>query len=366
MTRYEQVLGALRATRRRWLVTGGAGFIGSHLTELLLRVGQDVVVLDDFSTGSEANLEAVQRAVGASAARRLAVRFGDIRRPEACREATRDADVVLHQAARGSVPRSIEHPADTHEVNVTGFVNVVDAARSAGVRRVVYASSSSVYGDHPALPKVEETVGRPLSPYAASKRCDEVYAAAFATCYGLELVGLRYFNVFGPRQRPDGPYAAVIPRWFAALLQGGQVEIYGDGETSRDFCYVANVVQANVLAATTERAEALGRVYNVALGRRTTLSELYALIRAHAARVAPRCAGQPPVHRPFRPGDVRHSLADVSKATALLGYEPTHGLAGGLCEAAAWYAEEALRAGAGRPRAGPQAAARGHVRDGGA
>jgi UDP-N-acetylglucosamine 4-epimerase len=235
------------------------------------------------------------------------------------------------------VPRSIANPLQTHEVNVSGFLQVVEAARGAGVRRLVYASSSSVYGDHPALPKSEDVVGQPLSPYAASKRCDELYARAFASCYGLELVGLRYFNVFGPRQDPEGPYAAVIPRWFAAFLRGAPVEINGDGETSRDFCYVANVVQANILAATTPRPEALGRVYNVALGNRTTLNELFALIRQEVAAVRPEAAAVAPAYRAFRAGDVRHSLADIASARDLLGYAPTHAVRDGMREAAAWY-----------------------------
>jgi UDP-N-acetylglucosamine 4-epimerase len=335
---YARAVADLRAAPRRWLVTGGAGFIGSHLVEVLLGHGQEVVVLDDFSTGREENLEAVRRAVGGAAARALRVVRGDIRDPDACLAAARGAQVVLHQAALGSVPRSIARPVPTHEVNVSGFLNVLQAARAAGVPRVVYASSSSVYGDHPALPKREGETGRPLSPYAASKRCDELYGQAFATCYGLELVGLRYFNVFGPRQDPEGPYAAVMPRWFAALLRGTPVTINGDGETSRDFCYVANAVQANLLAATTTRADALGEVYNVACGARTTLGELFALVRDEVARLRPEAARARPVHADFRPGDVRHSLADVAKASALLGYRPTHSVAQGLAEAAAWYA----------------------------
>ncbi|WP_242393681.1 SDR family oxidoreductase [Anaeromyxobacter oryzisoli] len=343
MTRYEQVREALRAAPRRWLVTGGAGFIGSHLVETLLRLGQRVVVLDDFSTGRRENLEDVRRAVGPAAAEALTVIEGDLRDPAACAAAVDGAAVVLHEAALGSVPRSIEAPVRTHEVNVTGFVRLLDAARVAGVRRIVYASSSSVYGDAPELPKREDRVGRPLSPYAASKTCDEAYAAAFGRCYGLELVGLRYFNVFGPRQDPAGPYAAVMPRWFSALERGDQVEIYGDGETSRDFCPVANVVQANLLAATAERSEALGQVYNVACGARTTLNELFELIRDEVARRRPEAAAARPGYRSFRAGDVRHSLADVSRATALLGYAPTHSVREGLREAAAWYAATTAR-----------------------
>jgi UDP-N-acetylglucosamine 4-epimerase len=343
-TFYARALGRLGAERRRWVVTGGAGFIGSHLVEALLRHGQEVRVLDDFSTGREENLEAVRQQVGAEAAARLHVVRGDIRDRDACAGALRDVDLVLHQAALGSVPRSIAHPLATHDVNVTGFLQVLEAARAARVRRVVYASSSSVYGDHPELPKREEAVGRPLSPYAVSKRCDEHYAFAFARCYGLELVGLRYFNVFGPRQDPNGPYAAVVPLWFAGLLRGDEVAIHGDGETSRDFCYVANAVQANVLAALTTSPDALGQVYNVAFGARTTLSELFVLIRGHVARFRPEAAGARPIHREFRAGDVRHSLADVSKAARLLGYVPTHSVEQGLAEAATWYARAELPA----------------------
>jgi UDP-N-acetylglucosamine/UDP-N-acetylgalactosamine 4-epimerase len=338
MSRIGEVLERLRSTPARWLVTGGAGFIGSHLVDALLKSGQLVVVLDDFSTGHRRNLDAVRSAVGPDAASRLEVIEADIRDPAACARAMRAVQFVLHQAALGSVPRSIEKPMPTHEVNVTGFLNILQAAHAAGVRRVVYASSSSVYGDHPDLPKREGQLGRQLSPYAASKYCDEIYANAFAQCYGLELIGLRYFNVFGPRQDPDGPYAAVMPRWFSALLRQQPVEIYGDGETSRDFCYVANVVQANVLAATTSRAEALGTVYNVALGDRTTLNQLFVLIREQVARFRPEAAALRPEHLGARPGDIRHSLADITRARELLGYEPTHTIRQGLAEAATWYA----------------------------
>jgi UDP-N-acetylglucosamine 4-epimerase len=342
---YAKVLQELHAAPRRWLVTGGAGFIGSHLVEALLGHGQHVVVLDDFSTGHARNLDSVCQAVGASAAERLRVVRGDIRDTATCARAAAGTDVVLHQAALGSVPRSIERPLASHDVNVTGFLNVLQAARACGVRRVVYASSSSVYGDHPGLPKVESRIGHQLSPYAASKYCDEVYAAAFGRCYELEIVGLRYFNVFGPRQAPEGPYAAVMPRWFSALLRGDEVTILGDGETSRDFCYVANVVQANILAATATAPEALGAVYNVALGDRTTLTQLFALIREQVARFRPAAASAGAVYRDFRPGDIRHSLADITKARELLGYRPTHTIREGLAETAAWYAGGAPQAG---------------------
>lgn len=334
----------LRARPRRWLVTGAAGFIGSHLVERLLSLDQHVTGLDDLSTGRRENLDAVRGLVSPAQAGRFRLVEGDIRDPAACREAVAGAEVVLHEAALGSVPRSVRDPLTSHDVNVTGFLRVMLAAREAGVRRIVYASSSSVYGDHPGLPKVEAVVGRVLSPYAASKYADELYAHAFAGCYGLELVGLRYFNVFGPRQDPSGPYAAVIPIWFAALLDGREVAINGDGTTSRDFCYVANVVQANLLAATTASAEAIGQVFNVAYGARTTLLQLFELIRERVARLEPSAAARAPVHRPFRPGDVKHSLADVGRARALLGYAPTHDVAAGLDRAAAWYAAQARAA----------------------
>jgi UDP-N-acetylglucosamine 4-epimerase len=331
----------LRERPRRWLVTGAAGFIGSHLVEHLLRLDQQVTGLDNFATGRRENVEAVRSAVEPQQAARLTFIDGDIRDPEVCARACRDVDVVLHQAALGSVPRSIKDPITSHDVNVTGFLRVLEAARAAGIRRVVYASSSSVYGDHPGLPKREDLVGTVLSPYAGSKLADEVYAAAFGRCYALELIGLRYFNVFGPRQDPSGPYAAVIPLWFAGLIQRGEVIIHGDGETSRDFCYVENVVQANLLAATTTRAEALGQVFNVACGDRTTLTELYRLIRERVARHVPEASNHEPVHRAFRPGDVRHSLADISKASALLGYAPEYRVGAGLDHAASWYVAQA-------------------------
>jgi UDP-N-acetylglucosamine/UDP-N-acetyl-alpha-D-glucosaminouronate 4-epimerase len=338
---YDSTKARLRERPRKWLVTGAAGFIGSHLVERLLALDQTVTGLDDYSTGSRENVAAVRALVSPEQAKRFSMIEGDIRDLSACRRACSGADVVLHQAALGSVPRSIKDPMATHEVNATGFLRVLEAAREAGIRRVVYASSSSVYGDHPGLPKVEDAVGHVLSPYAASKYANELYADAFGRCYGLELVGLRYFNAFGPRQDPGGPYAAVIPLWFAGLLHGEEVFVNGDGETSRDFCYVENVVQANLLAATSTRAEALGQVFNVACGGRTTLNELFRLIRERVARVAPAAARREPVRRDFRPGDVRHSLADVGKARALLGYEPTHTVAQGLDVAASWYIDHA-------------------------
>jgi UDP-N-acetylglucosamine 4-epimerase len=333
----EPLAGELRRARRRWLITGVAGFIGSHLLETLLVRDQEVVGLDDFSTGSRANLEDVRARVGEERWRSFRLRHADIRSLVACREAVHGAEVVLHQAALGSVPRSIEYPLETHSVNVLGTVNVLEAARLEGRPRIVYASSSAIYGDDAGLPKIEERRGRSLSPYAASKVAGELAAAAYRRAYGLEVVGLRYFNVFGPRQRPDGPYAAVIPRWIGAFIEGRPVTIYGDGETSRDFCYVANAVQANLLAALVPGPSALESVMNVAVGRRTTLRKLLEEIRARLARVVPEAANQQPVHAPFRPGDVRDSEADISRAERLLGYRPSHDLEAGLDETVSWF-----------------------------
>ncbi|MGH7570432.1 MAG: SDR family oxidoreductase [Gemmatimonadota bacterium] len=329
---------------RRWLVTGVAGFIGSHLLEALLALNQEVVGLDDLSTGSPANLEDVRARVGEERWGGFHFHHADIRSLDATREAARDVDVILHQAALGSVPRSMENPLETHSVNVLGTVNVLEAARRGGRPRVVYASSSSVYGDDPGLPKVEDRRGRPLSPYAASKVAGELAAAAHARSYGLEVVGLRYFNVFGPRQRPDGPYAAVVPRWIDAFLQDRPVVIFGDGQSSRDFCYVANAVQANLLAALTREPGAVGSVINVAVGRRTSLGELFEKIRRRVARAVPGAEDRKPEHAASRPGDVPHSEADISRAAQLLDYRPTHDLDRGLDETVAWFLE-AVRAG---------------------
>lgn len=336
-TPYAALRSRLRSQPRTWLVTGAAGFIGSHLVEHLLGLDQRVVGLDNFATGSARNLAEVLARVTPEQAARFRLVEGDIRDAAACAAAFGGVDLALHQAALGSVPRSLKDPLQTHEVNLTGFLQVLLAARAAGVHRVVYASSSSVYGDHPALPKVEDAVGRPLSPYAASKSADELYAGVFGRCFGLELIGLRYFNVFGPRQDPGGPYAAVIPLWFDGLRNGRGVTINGDGETSRDFCFVENVVQANLLAATTDHPEAAGQVFNVAYGERTTLNQLFELIRERVARLHPAAAQVRPVHVDFRAGDVRHSLASVEKARRLLGYEPGHSVREGLDLAAAWY-----------------------------
>ena len=337
MSAFEKIKDEVAKSRRTWLVTGSAGFIGSHLVETLLGLGQRVVGLDDFSTGRRENLREVEGSVGADAWRRHRFIEGSIVHLDTCRDACRGVDIVLHQAALGSVPRSIADPLATHAANVTGFLNMLVAAREAGVRRFVYASSSSVYGDHEALPKVEGVVGRPLSPYAASKCADELYADAFGCCYALQIIGLRYFNVFGARQDPQGPYAAVIPRWVRAMLLGNSVEIYGDGQTTRDFCYVANAVQANLLAALTDDPQVLNRVYNVAVGEQTSLQQLFDILRSLVGADRPTRRVTDPLHRPFREGDVRHSLADIAAARRLLGYEPTHTLAEGLREALPWY-----------------------------
>jgi UDP-N-acetylglucosamine 4-epimerase len=338
---YHALLQQLERTPRTWLVTGAAGFIGSNLVETLLRSRQRVVGLDNFATGHIANLRQVRQLLPGFFKKNFRFIEGNITDTKICRRACRGVDYVLHQAALGSVPRSIEQPLDSHASNVTGFVTILTAARDAEVRRLVYASSSSVYGDHPSLPKQEDTLGDLLSPYAATKFINEIYAEVFSRCYRVQTVGLRYFNVFGPRQDPEGPYAAVIPKWVAALLHDEPVHIYGDGRTSRDFCYIANAVQANLLAATTRRRGAVNQVYNVALNERTTLNDLFRLIRDLLAERHPRIARIKPVYHDFRRGDVRHSQADVTKAHDLLGYQPTHRLAEGLNEALTFYEAQA-------------------------
>jgi UDP-N-acetylglucosamine 4-epimerase len=334
-SRYDEVRRELRERPLRWLVTGAAGFIGSNLAEALLLLGQRVRGLDNFSTGRQSNLDDVRACVG-GAWDAFELRRADIADPEACRSACEGVDVVLHQAALGSVPRSIADPVTVNRSNVDGFLNMLVAARDAGVRRFVYAASSSTYGDHPELPKVEDRIGRPLSPYAVTKYVNELYAGVFQRTYGLPVVGLRYFNVFGRRQDPEGAYAAVIPAWIGALLSGGVCAVNGDGETTRDFCSVENVVQANLLAAVAGD-EHTDQVYNVAVGGRTTLNQLFAAIRDGLAATHPEVAGATPEYGDFRPGDVRHSQADISKARQRLGYAPTHTLQRGLEEALPWY-----------------------------
>jgi UDP-N-acetylglucosamine/UDP-N-acetylgalactosamine 4-epimerase len=334
---YEKLKIDLRQSPKTWLVTGCAGFIGSNLLETLLKLDQTVVGLDNFATGKQANLDEVQSLVAAEQWARFTFIAGDIRDLATCQLACREVDYVLHQAALGSVPRSIEDPLTSHASNVTGQLNMLVAARDQGVRRLVYAASSSTYGDHPALPKVEDVIGRPLSPYAVTKYVNELYAEVFGRCYGLPSIGLRYFNVFGPRQDPDGAYAAVIPKWVAALLRQETIYINGTGETSRDFCYVQNAVQANLLAATVERVEAVNQVYNVAVNARTSLNELFVLLRDGLAAKRPFLQEVQPVYRDFRAGDVLHSQADIGKADRLLGYRPTHTISTGLAEALGWY-----------------------------
>lgn len=332
----DSVLAArLEADHGLWLVTGAAGFIGSNLVEALLRLGRRVRALDNFATGYAANLDEVRAAVGPEAWSRFEFIEGDIRDAKICRAACRDVEHVLHQAALGSVPRSIDDPATTNQVNVSGFLNVLDAARREGVQGLVYAASSSTYGDDPNLPKIENRIGRPLSPYAATKAFNEVYADVFRRSYGLRAIGLRYFNVFGPRQDPNGAYAAVIPLWVKAMLSGDGLRVNGDGETSRDFCFVANAVQANIRAALAPET-AWGEVYNVAVGRRTSLNDLHRSIRTTLAELGVESISAVH-HGPERAGDVRHSLADITKAGSLLGYVPTHDLDAGLREAMPWY-----------------------------
>ncbi|MDR2573854.1 MAG: Vi polysaccharide biosynthesis UDP-N-acetylglucosaminuronic acid C-4 epimerase TviC [Desulfovibrio sp.] len=337
MNAYSILCKGLQAAPARWLVTGVAGFIGSNLLEHLLKLGQTVTGLDNFLTGYQKNLDMVKDIVGPEAWKRFTFVEGDIRDMETCRKVCSGVDHVLHEAALGSVPRSIDDPILTNGCNITGFVNMLVAARDAGVKSFVYAASSSTYGNSPELPKVEDKIGRPLSPYAVTKYVDELYAEVFARCYDFASIGLRYFNVFGQRQDPYGAYAAVIPQWFAALLRGEPVYVNGDGETSRDFCYIDNVVQANLLASLAG-SKARDNIYNVAFGQRTTLNELFALIREEVARHLPKAAEAVAAHREFRAGDVRHSLADISRARNLLGYEPQYDVRQGLRLAGDWYA----------------------------
>jgi UDP-N-acetylglucosamine 4-epimerase len=322
----------LRSRPRKWLVTGAAGFIGSNLVECLLAAGQNVVGLDNFATGHQRNLDEATDAGGSD---QFTMITGDIRDRAECAAAVAGVDIVLHQAALGSVPRSLAEPLTSHDVNVTGFLNMLEAARQAGAGRFVYAASSSTYGDEPTLPKVEERIGKPLSPYAATKLADELYAGVYERSYGFKATGLRYFNVFGPRQDPEGAYAAVIPKWVRAMIQDEEVTIYGDGETSRDFCFVANAIQANIRAALAPD-DVQGEVFNVAAGNRTSLNQLFALIRDGLAEHQVHYAHEP-LFAEFRAGDVRHSLADVSKAERLLGYRPTHAIDQGITEALPWY-----------------------------
>ena len=340
MAAFDALKKALTAEPKTWLVTGVAGFIGSNLVEALLQLDQRVVGLDNFATGHEKNLAQVEASVGAERWARFSFMRGDICDLATCHAACKGVEYVLHQAALGSVPRSLEDPLSTHAANNTGFLNMLVAARDAQVKRFVYAASSSTYGDHPGLPKVEDVIGKPLSPYAVTKLVNELYADVFGRCYGMESVGLRYFNIFGRRQDPDGAYAAVVPKWVARMIHNEPVTINGDGETSRDFCYIDNVIQANLLAATSQHPDAANQVYNVAVGDRTTLNQLFESIRALLAPKFPHLADFKPNYRDFRAGDVRHSLADISKARTRLGYEPTHRIGEGMAEAMDWYVRD--------------------------
>jgi len=338
MTRYNDISQQLQSRPQHWLITGVAGFIGSNLLEALLKLGQRVTGLDNFSTGHQANLDEVRSVVGEQAWGNFHFIQGDIGHLEDCEKACAGVDYVLHQAALGSVSRSITDPILTNQNNVNGFLNMLVAARDAKVKRFVYAASSSTYGDHPGLPKVESIIGKPLSPYAVTKYVNELYADVFTRCYGIETIGLRYFNVFGRRQDPHGAYAAVIPQWVTAMIRNDVLRINGDGETSRDFCYIDNVIQANLLAATAEQSAA-NEVYNIALNDRTNLNQLYAMMKTLLLEQFPHLQHHRPEYVGFRAGDIRDSQADISKARELLGYAPTHRIGEGLQEAMAWYVD---------------------------
>lgn len=336
MTRYEHVQAALRNEPKTWLITGVAGFIGSNLLETLLRLDQRVVGLDNFATGHQRNLDEVQQLVSPEQWGRFRFIEGDIRKLDDCRTACQGVDYVLHQAALGSVPRSLNDPIASNATNIDGFLNMLVAARDAEVKSLVYAASSSTYGDHPGLPKVEDVIGKPLSPYAVTKYVNELYADVFARSYGFTTIGLRYFNVFGKRQDPNGAYAAVIPKWAAAIIRGEGVIINGDGSTSRDFCFIDNATQANLLAAVTTLPAARNQIYNIAAGDRIDLNTLFSALKAQLALLGV-FYNKPPLHSDFRPGDIRHSLANIDKAEHLLGYKPTFGTIAGIAKAMPWY-----------------------------
>lgn len=335
VTAYQQVTEALVNQPKVWLITGVAGFIGSNLLESLLLLNQKVVGLDNFATGFQHNLDEVQSVVTAEQWQRFNFMEGDIRNLADCQSACADVDYILHQAGLGSVPRSIADPINTNETNISGFLNMLVAARDAKVASFTYAASSSTYGDHPALPKVEEAIGKPLSPYAVTKYVNELYAEVFARTYGFHTIGLRYFNIFGKRQTPDGAYAAVIPKWTAAMIQGDDVYINGDGDTSRDFNFIENAVQANILAATADD-DAKNQVYNVAVGGRTTLNTLFTALKDNLS-INGVDYSQAPIYRDFREGDVRHSQADISKIKSALGYDPQFDVVQGIKKAMPWY-----------------------------
>jgi UDP-N-acetylglucosamine 4-epimerase len=335
MSKYKQVKQELLTDKKTWLITGVAGFIGSNLLETLLKINQTVVGLDNFATGFQHNLDEVKSLVSAEQWEGFTFIEGDIRQLTDCSKACQGVDYVLHQAALGSVPRSIADPIATNETNISGFLNMLVAARDANVASFTYAASSSTYGDHPALPKVEANIGNPLSPYAVTKYVNELYADVFARSYGFETIGLRYFNIFGKRQTPDGAYAAVIPKWTAAMIKSDEVFINGDGDTSRDFNFVENAVQANILAATADDS-AKNQVYNVAVGGRTTLNTLFTALKENLAVNGVNYT-QEAVYRDFREGDVRHSQADISKIQNALGYAPEFDIIQGIKKAMPWY-----------------------------
>jgi UDP-N-acetylglucosamine/UDP-N-acetylgalactosamine 4-epimerase len=341
MTKYEQLQEYLKGSQKTWLITGVAGFIGSNLLEKLLILNQKVVGLDNFDTGYQYNIdqaiEDANKATGKDFSNNFKFINGDIRELKDCEQACDGIDYVLHQAALGSVPRSIEDPINTNKANIDGFLNILVASKDANVKRFVYAASSSTYGDHPDLPKVEDKIGNPLSPYAVTKVVNELYASVFAKTYGFKTIGLRYFNIFGKRQDPSGAYAAVIPKWVAAILNKEDVYINGDGKTSRDFCYIDNVVQINLLAATTNNVEASNQVYNVALNDRTSLNKLYQMIEERLIQRAQGLELKEPIYRDFRMGDVRHSQANIDKAKILLNYQPKYTISKGMDEAMDWY-----------------------------
>ena len=339
MTAFDKLLETFKTEQKTWLVTGNAGFIGSNLTEFLLNHNQKVVGLDNFSTGYQHNIDDILSSVGEEAAKNFTFIEGNTWDIDTCAKACEGVDIVLHQAALGSVPRSIADPITSNQSNITGFLNMLTAAKDAGIKRFVYASSSSVYGDSKELPKVEERTGKLLSPYAAMKMTNELYAGVFQKTYGMETLGLRYFNVFGRRQDPDGAYAAVIPKWVGSLLEGEDVYINGDGETSRDFTYIDNVIQMNLLAGTTDNVEAFGEAFNVAVGGRNTLNELYALINKELDSHIKTFTEKEAIYRDFRAGDIRHSNANISKAQNFVGYAPTHDIYQGMEEAIEWYIE---------------------------
>lgn len=341
MSKYKKLQDYLKHNKSTWLVTGAAGFIGSNLIEKLLILNQNVIALDNFDTGHQNNIDNAikdaQKSSGNDVCNNLTFIEGDIRDLDDCLNACNGVDYVLHQAALGSVPRSIKDPIRTNKSNIDGFLNMLIASKDNKVKRFVYASSSSVYGDHPDLPKIEENIGKPLSPYATTKVVNEIYADVFAKTYGFQSIGLRYFNIFGKRQDPNGPYAAVIPKWTAAFLDNEEIFINGNGDTSRDFCYVDNAVQMNLLSATADNDAALNEVYNVALNDRTSLNKLFSMIKERLLKHDIGIGDKEPIYRDYRPGDVKHSQANIAKSESLLGYKPEYSISKGLDKAIDWY-----------------------------